>query len=633
MPHLVAPENDYRALTAIDPGPPRLRVCVIIPVYERVALLRRTLAGLAAQEGYPFELVEVVVADDGSTEDVGGAAADFADRLDIHVVRRERDGYGAAAARNLGLAATTADVVLFLDADCLPVRPFLAAHMRWHHRSEDVVVVGSRHHTDSTLLTEAALSSGAIEFPEAQAGDTDDWRRILYRRTNHLVHGTEAYRAVLSGNVSIARRRVQSIGGFSRQFTRWGGEDTEMGWRLWQSGLYIVPENEAAILHQGQEDGDRSWRGIDREANTTVLESLVPHRFYRKDLTKHIDGVPKVSWVVTTPAGPRVTELIDQMSAQRVADWDARFPLDQAPGSPRVKQLPDAAGSDAHRVLRAIAQTGSEYVALVSGAAGLDPLLLDRAVRALDRAQRASIALVGIDGEEASAAWTASGLPPFALVRRREFAKVLHEQADLESAWSSVRSISRVLVVDETLITLPAPAPTVPRSVTPTVSTRTRAAEAARTGGRIRQAIYRMARSMLRRRNPNADGLPLIAHLGDERSLAALATRAPWAKMVGGGTIQGIVIGGGAVIDADLAERVAFLDTPRVERAVAGATLGPEPSEWLDLLGTCVAVGLATSEAVAVARSLGIDAIVMGHPADGDNAAALILAALEEGIA
>ena len=66
---------------------------------------------------------------------------------------------------------------------------------------------------------------------------------------------------------------------------------------------------------------------------------------------------------------------------------------------------------------------------------------------------------------------------------------------------------------------------------------------------------------------------------------------------------------------------------------MAGATLGPEPSEWLDLLGTCVAVGLATSEAVAVARSLGIDAIVMGHPADGDNAAALILAALEEGIA
>ncbi len=37
--------------------------------------------------------------------------------MNLTVVRRERDGYGAGQARNLGAAATDADVLVFIDAD------------------------------------------------------------------------------------------------------------------------------------------------------------------------------------------------------------------------------------------------------------------------------------------------------------------------------------------------------------------------------------------------------------------------------------------------------------------------------------------------------------------------------------
>jgi hypothetical protein len=51
MARFVGPENDYRPLMAVDPGEPRLSVAVVIPAYNRSALLRRTLAAVSAQSG------------------------------------------------------------------------------------------------------------------------------------------------------------------------------------------------------------------------------------------------------------------------------------------------------------------------------------------------------------------------------------------------------------------------------------------------------------------------------------------------------------------------------------------------------------------------------------------------------
>ena len=59
--------------------------------------------------------------DDGSDEDVEAAIAPFRERLRISVHRREHDGYGAGQARNLAArAADNADVLVFVDSDCLP---------------------------------------------------------------------------------------------------------------------------------------------------------------------------------------------------------------------------------------------------------------------------------------------------------------------------------------------------------------------------------------------------------------------------------------------------------------------------------------------------------------------------------
>lgn len=91
---------------------------ILIPHYNDVARLVRCLAALAPQCGAG---VEVVVVDNGSDQDLGPARAAWPGlRLVIEPQK------GAAHARNRGVAETTAPLLLFLDADCLPAPDWVA---------------------------------------------------------------------------------------------------------------------------------------------------------------------------------------------------------------------------------------------------------------------------------------------------------------------------------------------------------------------------------------------------------------------------------------------------------------------------------------------------------------------------
>ncbi|MBN2113582.1 MAG: glycosyltransferase [Acidimicrobiia bacterium] len=646
MARFVGPENDWHPLAAIDPGEPRLTVAVVIPVYNRVQLLRRTLAGLAAQRGYPPHLVSVVVADDGSEEDLAPAVAEASARMRVYSVRQEHDGYGAGRARTLGAARTGADVVLFVDADCLPDPELVAGHMAWHHRADNLVVVGSRQHVDSTDYPPEQIAAGTIDIgravkgedPPDEAFEPEDWRRRFYRRTAQLRHGNEGFRALLTGNCSLPRDAFLEAGGFSADFRHWGGEDTELGWRLFSAGLFFVPANRAAIYHQEQEEShpEEGWRQEGRAANAGLIRSKIPHRFYRRLTDPGPFEVPKVSWVVPGPAGRRRGELLAQMQAQTSGDWEAFFPND-FPRVPerRLRDLPDETGTPEQRVLRAVALARGEYVALVSGAAGLSPLLLDRAARFLDASPRAATATVGyagLDDLSGDAAWGTAGLPAFALVRRREWAKVLPDAADLSDAWRRVQAFSWSRHLPDALITLPLPTGVVPASVPPAVPERDRIVAAGRKGRGPRALLYRLGRSW-RRRQAEADDRPVIAHFGDARSAAALTDLAPWTRVTSTTPAVALVLGGGARLDTATWERVRAVDAPRLERAVLGAAVGDgPPGEWASFLSTCLFVAVATDVDVAEVRSWGYSGKIaaVGHPAENRSAIAPLLDALRQ---
>jgi len=82
---------------------------VVIPVYNRSATIQRALDSVLAQS-YPA--TEIVVVDDGSTDDSAGLIQAYDG---VRYVQQENAG--ASAARNLGVAQSTAPWIAFLDSD------------------------------------------------------------------------------------------------------------------------------------------------------------------------------------------------------------------------------------------------------------------------------------------------------------------------------------------------------------------------------------------------------------------------------------------------------------------------------------------------------------------------------------
>ncbi|HUG28122.1 MAG TPA: glycosyltransferase family A protein [Gemmatimonadales bacterium] len=87
-------------------------ISVIIPAYNASRYLAEAIGSVRAQVDVA---VEIIVVDDGSTDDTAAVARAAGD--DIRIVTKSNGG--AATARNAGVAASQADLVAFLDADDL----------------------------------------------------------------------------------------------------------------------------------------------------------------------------------------------------------------------------------------------------------------------------------------------------------------------------------------------------------------------------------------------------------------------------------------------------------------------------------------------------------------------------------
>jgi validoxylamine A glucosyltransferase len=107
------------------------RISVIVPTYNRSALLARTLQTLCGQRVPAGEFV-VIVADDGSRDDTAEVARSFAGRLRLRYWFQEDQGFRAAAARNAGARLASAPVLAFLDSGTLTGPDFVGGHLAAH---------------------------------------------------------------------------------------------------------------------------------------------------------------------------------------------------------------------------------------------------------------------------------------------------------------------------------------------------------------------------------------------------------------------------------------------------------------------------------------------------------------------
>src|SRR5579862_6274653 len=118
----------------------RPRISVVVPTYNRRARLERVLAGLDRQT-LPFDRFEVVIVDDGSTDDTKAWLERHSQRA-YHVTVATQQNGGPARARNRGVADAQGELILFLDDDVEPTPELLAEHLKLHDAEPNLVVMG-----------------------------------------------------------------------------------------------------------------------------------------------------------------------------------------------------------------------------------------------------------------------------------------------------------------------------------------------------------------------------------------------------------------------------------------------------------------------------------------------------------
>lgn len=186
-----------------------LSIAIVMPAYNAAHLLPEVLpaALLAAQGG------DVLVVDPGSTDDT----ARVAEELGARVVRLPRQA-GPARARNVGVTHVDADIVVFVDSDCIAA-PDIVDRVRAHFEADPHLV----------SLT------GSYDDSPSEPGFFSQYMNLRHHITHHRASRENA--TFWAGCGAVRRETFLSIGGFDEQrFPRPQIEDIELGYRLREKG-------------------------------------------------------------------------------------------------------------------------------------------------------------------------------------------------------------------------------------------------------------------------------------------------------------------------------------------------------------------------------------------------------------
>jgi glycosyltransferase involved in cell wall biosynthesis/peptidoglycan/xylan/chitin deacetylase (PgdA/CDA1 family) len=248
-----------------------VRFSIVIPTYERREIVVRSIAALNRQS---FRDFEVVVVDDGSSDDTAEALRALEVNFPLKVISRPNEC--ASVARNVGAAAASGEYLVFLDDDMEADPEMLAEQDRSLREGADMVLGHLPLHPDSP---DNLLSQGVGRWAEKR------------RERLEGIAGELPITELNTGQMSISRANFERLGGFDPSFTQeglYGGEDLDMGYRVGKAGLRLV-FNPAAISYQyyGVDPGDYTRRT--RETGRSAQQLRAKHPELTQDLNAGLE--------------------------------------------------------------------------------------------------------------------------------------------------------------------------------------------------------------------------------------------------------------------------------------------------------------------------------------------------------
>jgi glycosyltransferase involved in cell wall biosynthesis len=229
-------------------------VSVVIPTYNRGHSVCEAVASALAQTVSPFE---VIVADDGSTDDTRDRLRPYSTRI----VYRYQENQGVSAARNLGIKEARGEFIAFLDSDDV-----------WHPRKLELQLRVFKERPELGLLGTEAMKRPEAPYPEI----ADDvlgrltlvtWAQLVVRNRlgtssimvrSNVLHEAGSFDPVMKGgeerDLWLRIAKLSSVANLDLPL---------VGWGEFAGGLGLQPEKCQAgmlrTLHKLDEEG--AWKG------------------------------------------------------------------------------------------------------------------------------------------------------------------------------------------------------------------------------------------------------------------------------------------------------------------------------------------------------------------------------------
>lgn len=310
---------------------------IVVPTFNRSKILEITLACLCNQKT-KFNY-EVIVADDGSKENIEQVIRKFEQLIDIKYVRQKDNGYQLCAVRNLGLRTARYNFVAILDCDMAPNPLWVQSYMELLELDDDVALIGPRKYIDTTeynyleFLEDESLLEKLPEIitnnqvaGKIERSKSVDWRLEHFEKTDNLRHCNTPFRYFSGGNVAFAKKWLERASWFDEEFTHWGGEDNEFGYRLYREGCYFRSVDGAMAYHQeppGKEN--ETDRETGKSITIQLIQEKVPYYYRKIDKIENstLKKVPLVSiYIPAYNCADHIVRCVDSALNQTITDLE-----------------------------------------------------------------------------------------------------------------------------------------------------------------------------------------------------------------------------------------------------------------------------------------------------------------------
>ncbi|WP_084186861.1 glycosyltransferase [Andreprevotia chitinilytica] len=278
-------------------------ISVVIPTYNRAELLRYTLESLR-QQTLDKTQFEVIVVDDGGSDNSEAVVKEFADDLNVKYFWQEDDGFRAGKARNIGTAIAVGKYIVYIDTGVLMATYALEEHLRIHQSAAyPTVIIGYVYgfEIDNEMVDKII---DVIDYRDADATinylhehKALDIRQRQYDELGENITNWPAPFDILwTCHVSAEREELLKAGLFDEAFNSWGGEDVDLGVRLYLNKNLFTMERTACSFHwpHKKEVADHKESSANAAERIHNKYNLWVTSFYGKDLRDEKYSLNKV---------------------------------------------------------------------------------------------------------------------------------------------------------------------------------------------------------------------------------------------------------------------------------------------------------------------------------------------------